>query len=81
MSVPIDGSSLSSSVGGDDVLRAARLNTCNIEGLRKESLACGRGRMEVASAEAVMFAGRRNAEALLKVDECERLCARNAAAE
>jgi hypothetical protein len=58
MSAPIDGSSLSSSVGGDAVLKAARLKTCSIEGRRKESLACGRGRIEVASAEAVMFIGR-----------------------
>jgi hypothetical protein len=58
MSAPIDGSSLSSSVGGDSVRKAARLKTCSIEGRRKESLAWGRGRIEVASAEAVLFAGR-----------------------
>jgi hypothetical protein len=37
-------------VGG----KAGRSKTCRIEGLRNESTTWGRGRMEVASAEAVM---------------------------
>lgn len=37
-----------------DVLKAGRSKTCRIEGLRNESSTWGRGRMEVASAEAVM---------------------------
>jgi len=39
-------------VGG--VLRAGRSKACSIDGRRKESLAWGRGRIDVASAEAVM---------------------------
>jgi hypothetical protein len=58
MSAPIDGRSLSSGVGGDTVLKAARLKTCSIEGRRKESLAWGRGRIEVARVEAVVLAER-----------------------
>lgn len=44
---------LSSSV--DAVLKAGRSSTCNIDALRNESRACGRGRIEVARAEAVMY--------------------------
>ena len=55
MSWPMDGS-LSSRLTGDGVLRAGRSNTCSIDGRRKESLTKGRGRIEVASAEAVMNA-------------------------
>jgi hypothetical protein len=53
MSWPMDGSCLSSIMAGG-VLRAGRSNTCRIEGLRKQSAARGLGRIEVASAEAVM---------------------------
>ncbi|KAF2732741.1 hypothetical protein EJ04DRAFT_416584, partial [Polyplosphaeria fusca] len=53
MSKPMDGrDGLSSSV--DAVLKAGRSSTCRIEGLRNESRAVGRGRMVVASAEAVV---------------------------
>jgi len=53
MSWPMDGS-LSSKLTVVGVLKAGRSKTCSIEGLRKESSTWGRGRMEVASAEAVM---------------------------
>jgi len=53
ISWPMDGSCLSSTVAGG-VLMAGRSNTCKIDGLRKQSMAWGRGRIEVASAEAVM---------------------------
>ncbi|CAE7027723.1 hypothetical protein PTTW11_04297 [Pyrenophora teres f. teres] len=53
MSWPMDGS-LSSKLAVVGVLKAGRSKTCSIEGLRKESSTWGRGRMEVASAEAVM---------------------------
>lgn len=53
MSWPIDGS-LSSKGALDGVLKAGKSNACSIEGRRKESLAWGRGRIEVASAEAVV---------------------------
>ncbi|KAF2279166.1 uncharacterized protein EI97DRAFT_364180, partial [Westerdykella ornata] len=50
---PMDGSgSLSSSA--DDVLKAGRSSTCRIDGLRNESRAWGRGRIEVVRADAVM---------------------------
>jgi hypothetical protein len=54
ISKPIEGSDgLSSSV--DDVLKDGRSSTCSIDGRRNVSRACGRGRIEVASAEAVMY--------------------------
>lgn len=53
MSWPMEGNCLSSTMAGG-VLRAGRSNTCSIEGLRKQSAAWGLGRIEVASAEAVM---------------------------
>ncbi|ORY18582.1 hypothetical protein BCR34DRAFT_473294 [Clohesyomyces aquaticus] len=54
ISWPIEGSGgLSSSV--DAVLKAGRSNACSIEGRRKDSWAVGRGRIEVASAEAVVY--------------------------
>jgi hypothetical protein len=53
MSWPIDGS-LSSKLAVVGVLKAGRSKTCRIDGLRNESSTWGRGRMEVASAEAVM---------------------------
>lgn len=52
ISWPMDGS-LSSRLGGD-VLKAGRSKTCRIDGLRKESSTWGRGRIAVASAEAVV---------------------------
>jgi len=52
ISWPIDGSLSSKLVVG--VLKAGRSKTCRIEGLRNESSTWGRGRIEVASAEAVM---------------------------
>jgi hypothetical protein len=60
MSWPMNGSCLSSVIAGG-VLRAGRSNTCSIEGLRKQSAAWGLGRIEVASAEAVMNIRTRNA--------------------
>jgi hypothetical protein len=49
----MDGSEgLSSSE--DAVLKAGRSSTCRMDGLRNESRAVGRGRMVVASAEAVV---------------------------
>jgi hypothetical protein len=66
MSWPMDGSDgLSSSVDG--VLKAGRSSTCRMDGLRKESRACGRGRIEVARAEAVVYEVRETLEALLTV--------------
>jgi hypothetical protein len=66
MSWPMDGSVLSSSVDG--VLKAGRSSTCRIEGRRKESRACGRGReSEVARAEAVVWTVRETLGALLTV--------------
>jgi hypothetical protein len=53
MSWPMDGSCLSSIIAGG-VLIAGKSKTCKIDGLRKQSVACGLGRIEVASAEAVM---------------------------
>jgi hypothetical protein len=53
ISWPIDGS-LSSKLAVVGVLKAGRSKTCKIDGLRNESSTWGRGRMEVASAEAVM---------------------------
>ncbi|KAH8725588.1 hypothetical protein GQ44DRAFT_564041, partial [Phaeosphaeriaceae sp. PMI808] len=53
MSWPMDGSCLSSIMAGG-VLRAGRSKTCRMDGLRKQSVAWGLGRIEVASAEAVM---------------------------
>jgi hypothetical protein len=53
ISWPIDGS-LSSKLAVIGVLKAGRSKTCRIEGLRNESSTWGRGRIEVASAEAVM---------------------------
>jgi hypothetical protein len=54
ISWPIDGrEGLLSNVVA--VLKAGRSNTCRIDGLRNESRACGLGRIEVASAEAVMY--------------------------
>jgi hypothetical protein len=53
MSWPMDGS-LSSRLVGDVVLKAGRSKTCRIDGLRKESSTWGRGRIAVASAEAVV---------------------------
>lgn len=54
ISWPMDGSEgLLSSV--DAVLNEGRSNACRIDGLRNDSEACGRGRMEVASAEAVVY--------------------------
>lgn len=50
----IDGSVLVSNAGGEVVLIAGRSNACSIDGRRNVSWACGRGRIEVASAEAVM---------------------------
>ncbi|KAF2870664.1 hypothetical protein BDV95DRAFT_496134, partial [Massariosphaeria phaeospora] len=53
ISWPIDGSgALSSSAGA--VLKAGRSKACSIDGRRNDSVACGRGRIDVASAEAVM---------------------------
>jgi len=53
ISWPMEGNAgLSSSV--DAVLKAGRSRTWRIEGLRNDSRAVGRGRMLVASAEAVM---------------------------
>jgi hypothetical protein len=54
MSWPMDGSCLSSYMAGG-VLRAGKSKACSIDGLRKQSLARGLGRIEVASAEAVMI--------------------------
>jgi hypothetical protein len=42
-------------------LMAGRSKACSIDGLRKQSLARGLGRIEVASAEAVMNIRTRNA--------------------
>lgn len=53
MSWVIDGS-LSSKLAAVGVLKAGRSKTCKIDGLRNESSTWGRGRIEVASAEAVM---------------------------
>ncbi|PVH92442.1 hypothetical protein DM02DRAFT_483881, partial [Periconia macrospinosa] len=53
MSWPMDGSAGRSS-SEDAVLSEGRSNTCRIDGRRNESRAWGRGRIEVASAEAVM---------------------------
>ncbi|KAF2629140.1 hypothetical protein BU25DRAFT_306036, partial [Macroventuria anomochaeta] len=50
----IDGSVSWSNAGGDVVLIAGRSKACSIEGLRNVSWARGRGRIEVASAEAVV---------------------------
>jgi hypothetical protein len=57
---PMDGSCLSSYIAGG-VLMAGRSKACSIDGLRKQSLARGLGRIEVASAEAVMNIRTRNA--------------------
>jgi hypothetical protein len=54
MSWPMEGSDGLSSVV-DGVLKAASSSTCGIEGLRNVSRACGRGRIEVARAEAVVI--------------------------
>jgi hypothetical protein len=65
ISWPIDGRVGCSSRCGDAVLNAGRSNTCSIDGLRNEdSGACGRGRIAVASAEAVVELEGRNAERL-----------------
>lgn len=67
LSWPMDGNCLSSNMAGG-VLRAGRSNTCRIEGLRKQSVAWGLGRIEVASAEAVMYIRIEKRVALLEVD-------------
>lgn len=46
---------------------AGRSNACSIDGLRKQSVACGLGRIEVASAEAVMVIRIEKRVALLEV--------------
>ncbi|KAF2004799.1 hypothetical protein P154DRAFT_394048, partial [Amniculicola lignicola CBS 123094] len=53
ISWPMDGSECFSS-NRDAVLKAGRSSACNIEGLRNDSRAMGRGRIEEASAEAVV---------------------------
>lgn len=60
MSWPMDGSDGLSSKA-DAVLKAGRSKACSIDGRRNDSGACGRGRIEVASAEAVVVLGGRNA--------------------
>jgi hypothetical protein len=50
----IDGSVVRSNAGGEVVLIAGRSKACSIDGRRNVSWACGRGRIEVASAEAVV---------------------------
>ncbi|KAJ4989620.1 hypothetical protein SVAN01_04837 [Stagonosporopsis vannaccii] len=50
----MDGSVLWAGAGGDVVLMAGRSNACSIDGRRNVSWACGRGRIEEASAEAVV---------------------------
>ena len=57
----IDGSVVRSNAGGEVVLIAGRSKACSIDGRRNVSWACGRGRIEVASAEAVVEVGERNA--------------------
>jgi hypothetical protein len=68
ISWPMDGSCLSSTVAGG-VLMAGRSKTCKMDGLRKQSMAWGRGRIEVASAEAVMDIRTEKRVALLDVRE------------
>jgi hypothetical protein len=54
ISKPIDGrDSFSSSE--DAILKAGKSRACSIDGLRNESRAWGRGRMDVASAKAVVY--------------------------
>ncbi|KAH7385272.1 hypothetical protein DE146DRAFT_666645 [Phaeosphaeria sp. MPI-PUGE-AT-0046c] len=62
----MDGNCLSSIMAGG-VLRAGRSKTCRIDGLRKQSMAWGLGRMEVASAEAVIGIRIEKRVALLEV--------------
>lgn len=73
----MDGKECFSS-NADAVLNAGRSKTWSMLGRRKESVACGRGRIDVASAEAVMLLGRRNAARLsqsrsemLRVEKCD----------
>jgi hypothetical protein len=66
MSWPMDGSCFSSIVAGG-VLMAGRSKACRIDGLRKQSLAWGRGRIEVARTEAVMDVKMEKRVALLEV--------------
>jgi hypothetical protein len=54
ISWPMDGS-LSSKLDVVGILKAGRSKACRIEGLRNVSSTWGRGRIEVASAEAVMY--------------------------
>lgn len=67
LSWPMDGNCLSSTVIGG-VLRAGRSKTCRIDGLRKQSVAWGLGRIEVASAEAVIGIRNEKRVALLEVN-------------
>jgi len=53
----IDGSVVRSNAGGEVVLIAGRSKACSIDGRRNVSWAWGRGRIEVASAEAVVEVG------------------------
>ena len=53
MSWPMDGRGCLSS-NADAVLKAGRSNTCRMDGRRNASVAWGRGRMDVANAEAVV---------------------------
>ncbi|PSN71322.1 hypothetical protein BS50DRAFT_485940 [Corynespora cassiicola Philippines] len=54
MSCPSAGRGTRSSTAGDAVLKAGRSKACSIEGLRNDSVAWGRGRIDVARAEAVV---------------------------
>ncbi|KAF1949495.1 hypothetical protein CC80DRAFT_429044, partial [Byssothecium circinans] len=53
ISWPIDGRA-GWSWSGDAVLKPGRSNACSIDGRRNDSEAWGRGRIDVASAEAVV---------------------------
>tara|TARA_R110002003_G_scaffold45_25_gene3696 strand:+ start:5279 stop:5638 length:360 start_codon:yes stop_codon:yes gene_type:complete len=74
MSWPMDGNCLSSTIAGG-VLIAGRSKACKIDGLRKQSAACGLGRIVVASAEAVVIIRTRNA--LRFSMRCVERCIRN----
>ncbi|KAF1912827.1 hypothetical protein BDU57DRAFT_456996, partial [Ampelomyces quisqualis] len=65
----MDGNCLSSTRAGG-VLRAGKSKACNIDGLRKQSAAWGLGRIEVASAEAVVGMRSEKRVALLDVGLC-----------
>jgi hypothetical protein len=82
----IDGSVVRSNAGGEVVLIAGRSKACSIDGRRNVSWACGRGRIEVASAEAVVQVGEKRGALLRELyrsncSECSSVRAKERASD